>query len=256
MTSSETSEASVASAPEVKESQTYKNLYRSFAYFGLISIFGAQLYGFRFAGGAPWSNYGSNLILYGLFVLPHLVMTRPWYKKAIWGNPAGSPHERRIYIAVTNITWFTVLIWHQFLPLPGLYFEDAYPVFKVLQFVGTMGFLLSTLLFFQGITFAMIDGLLGVPGAVAAYSHGGETPLFTEGAYAEVRHPMYRAAFLASVSSLLIHPHMAQLFWVILIAGTFLLFIPVEEAQLIAARGDDYRRYQERTPYRLFKGIW
>src|SRR5262249_8686438 len=106
------------------------------------------------------------------------------------------------------------------------------------------------------VSFEMTDGLLGVPGAVSQYSHGAETPLFTDGPYADVRHPMYRAAMFASLSSLFIHPNVAQLFWVAVIGTTFLAFIPVEEAQLIAARGDDYREYQRRTPYRLFRGLW
>jgi protein-S-isoprenylcysteine O-methyltransferase Ste14 len=41
-----------------------------------------------------------------------------------------------------------------------------------------------------------------------------------------------------------------------MIGASFIGFIPVEEAQLMAARGDDYRRYREQTPYRLFRGVW
>jgi protein-S-isoprenylcysteine O-methyltransferase Ste14 len=88
------------------------------------------------------------------------------------------------------------------------------------------------------------------------YSHGGETPLLTDGPYAEVRHPMYRAAVLLGISALVMHPNLGQLFWTALVGGTLIAFIPVEEAQLRAARGDDYDRYCAATPYRLFRGIW
>jgi protein-S-isoprenylcysteine O-methyltransferase Ste14 len=67
---------------------------------------------------------------------------------------------------------------------------------------------------------------------------------------------MYRAAILGGICGLLAHPNPAQLFWTLLIGATFVAFIPVEEAQMTAARGDDYRHYMEATPYRLFRGIW
>lgn len=224
--------------------------YRVFAYFGLFSIFGSLLYGFRHDEAAMTANLGYNLVLYGIFVIPHLVMTRSWFKRALWGNPAGTPSERRVYIAVTVILWLVVLIWHR--PTPGVAFDPP----EWMRFAGIVFFLFAALMFFQGITFEMIDGLLGMPGSVTAYSHGPETPLFTEGAYARVRHPQYRAFILASAASLFIHPNMGQLFWAIILAGTFVAFIPVEEAQLIRARGDDYRQYMARTPWRLFRGIW
>jgi protein-S-isoprenylcysteine O-methyltransferase Ste14 len=46
------------------------------------------------------------------------------------------------------------------------------------------------------------------------------------------------------------------LFWTLLIGATLVIFIPVEKIQMIAARGDDYRRYMKATPYRLFRGLW
>lgn len=89
-----------------------------------------------------------------------------------------------------------------------------------------------------------------------SHSHGEETPLFTEGQYASVRHPMYRAAILGGLCSILIHPNTAQAFWCVLVGGTFVAFVPVEEEQLIEARGEAYRAYQEATPWRIFRGIW
>jgi len=228
----------------------YKSAYRMVAYFGLLSVFGSQIYGFRYDPLAPAGNWWFDILLYAGFLVPHLIMSRAWFKRAFWGNPAGLPRERRFYIGVTLATWFAVLILHR--PVAG----PALSLPPVVPFIGIVMFLLCVLLFFQGITFSMIDGLVGVPGTVSAYSHGAETPLFTEGPYAEVRHPMYRAATLGALSSLFIHPHVAQLLWTSMIVGTFLAFIPVEERQLIAARGDAYGDYKRRTPYRLFRGIW
>jgi len=243
-------EASLQSSAAEQENSPFKLAYRIFAYFGLFSISGSLLYGFHYDDAAPAGNFGYNLLLYGAFMAPHLVMTRTWFKQALWGNPAGNPSERRVYITITVLLWLAVITLHE--SVPGLEFDPP----NWMRFLGCVLFLWAFFMFFEGATTGMLDGLLGVPGAVSAYSHGPETPLFTEGGYARVRHPQYRAFILAGAASLLIHPNMGQLFWSILLSATFVAFIPVEEAQLIRARGDDYRQYMEQTPWRLFKGIW
>jgi protein-S-isoprenylcysteine O-methyltransferase Ste14 len=237
-------------AKEQHANSGYRLLYKTFAYFGLFSIFGSLLYGFRFSPDASASGYWFNIGLYVAFIAPHLIMTRSWFKRAVWGSSYSTPHERRFYIAVTVVTWLAVYWLHQPVPGPVLVLPGA------VRFAGMVGFIICVLMFFQGISFDAIDGMLGVPGSVSAYSHGAETPLFTEGPYAGVRHPMYRAAILAGVCGLFLHPHVGQLFWTLLIGATFVAFIPVEEAQMIAARGDDYRRYKKATPYRLLRGVW
>jgi protein-S-isoprenylcysteine O-methyltransferase Ste14 len=78
----------------------------------------------------------------------------------------------------------------------------------------------------------------------------------TGGSYASVRHPMYRGFLLMLVASLLVHPNAAQLFWGVMVGLTFVVFVPVEEAQLIAQRGEQYRLYMEQTRYRLIRGVW
>jgi protein-S-isoprenylcysteine O-methyltransferase Ste14 len=225
-------------------------LYRVFAYFGLMSIFGALFYGFRYDSHAPWGNYLFDVMLYGAWAAVHLVMTRPWFKRAAYGARAGSPIERQVFIGTTVITWLSVLWFHR--PLPGWSVAVAAPV----AFAASVGFLGCVFAFFEGATFAAVDGLLGVPGAAMSHSHGMETPLLTEGRYSSVRHPQYQAAMLAGVCSLFIHPNMAQLLWVLMIASTFVAFIPTEEAQLLAARGDAYSAYMQKTPWRLVPGFW
>jgi len=227
-----------------------RSLYALVAYFGLMSIFGALLFGFRYAPGAPAANIWFNVAIYAAFMAPHLIMTRSGWKRLVTGNPAGTPRERQFYILLTLACWFAVIVLHR--PTPGP--ELVVP--SVVRFCGIVTFLMAFFLFFHGITMGMIDGLLGVPGAVQGYSHGTDTPLFTGGAYAQVRHPMYRAAVLAGLASLFIYPNAGQLLWVGLVGGTFIGFIPVEERQMIAARGGDYLQYRAKTRWRLFRGIW
>jgi protein-S-isoprenylcysteine O-methyltransferase Ste14 len=224
--------------------------YRVFSYFGLISIFGAMLYGFRYDAAAPWRNYVFDIGLYGAWAAVHLAMTLPWFKQRAYGARAGSLFDRQIFIAVTVVTWLAVLWYHR--PLPGASTTFGGPV----RFAAHVGFLFCVFTFFEGATFGALDGMLGVPGVAMSHSHGTQTPLLTEGRYAQVRHPQYQAALLAGIFSLVIHPNMAQLLWCLMIGGTFILFIPVEERQLIGARGDAYTTYRQRTRWRLVPGIW
>ena len=180
-------------------------VYRVLAYFGLASVFGALLYGFRFEPGAPRMNVLYNFGLYLAFAVPHLIMTREWFKNAVWGHPGGSPTERRVFVTVGIALWLSVLVLHR--PMPG----PALAVPEWLHFIALLGFILSIVAFFEGSTFAALDGLLGVPGGRMSHSHGDETPLLTEGAYARVRHPMYRAAIFAGLCTVLIHGNVAAL---------------------------------------------
>jgi len=244
------SEAREARSGQGAASTIFARCYRLFGYFGLMTVLAALLYGFSYDQADPWWHYPFNIGLYLVFVVPHLVMTRSWLKQRAWGNPAGSLRERQVYIFVSVIMWGGLLWLHRGVPGPAL------SVVLPIRFAGYVGFLWSLLLFFEGATRASLDGLIGVPGTEMQYSHGHETPLYTEGPYAEVRHPMYRAIMLMGICALAVHPNAAQLFWTAMVGATFLAFIPIEEAQLLAARGDDYRRYRQQTPYRLFRGIW
>ena len=224
--------------------------YRIFGYFGIFSIAASLIFGFRFSPEASNLNFAWNVLICGIFVAPHLIMTRAWFKRIIWGNPDGHPRERRVYIFIAVVMWLGLVAWHR--PLPG----GSLSLPQWVTFCGVVIFLLGFMLFFEGINRSALDGLLGVPGTVAAYSHGPETPLLTEGTYASVRHPMYRSFMIYGLGSLLVHPNVAQLFWFVCLAAAFVAFIPVEEAQLIRARGDEYRAYQRQTPWRLVRGIW
>ncbi|GIW42645.1 MAG: hypothetical protein KatS3mg076_3222 [Candidatus Binatia bacterium] len=224
--------------------------YRAFGYFGLASIFGALLYGFRYDPAAPAGNYLLNILAYLAWAAVHLAMTRAGFKRAVFGTPEGSLFERQVYVLVAVSTWLALVGFH--LPVPG----PAVELPGAVRFAACVGFVLSVLAFFEGVTFSALDSLLGVPGSELSHTHGEETPLLTEGQYAGVRHPMYRAAIFAGVSSLFLHANAAQLLWVLLVGGTFVAFIPVEEAQLVASRGDAYRAYMEKTPWRLLRGVW
>ncbi len=228
----------------------FTQLYWFFSYLGAMTFSAAFIAGFRHAPDAPTANVVFNLVAYCVFIAVHIVMTMPAFKKALFGNPAGTPFERRIYVTISVATWVGLYILHK--PVGGF----AYTSPAWLQFVGLCAVLLSIVAFFEFATFERLGSLLGMPGSELSHSVGAETPLMIEGPYASVRHPMYRAAFFVAFSSLLIYPNAGQLLFAVLTSVSFLGFIPFEEYQLVKARGDEYRAYMHKTPYRAFRGIW
>jgi protein-S-isoprenylcysteine O-methyltransferase Ste14 len=228
----------------------FKPLYWFFSYLGVMTFSAAFTMGFRHDAGAPFGNVVFNVALYAAFIIVHILMTMPAFKRAVFGRPEGTPTERRIFVTISVITWVGVYALHK--PVGGLGF--AAPVW--LQFIGLCGVLLSVVAFFEFATFESLGNLLGMPDAKLSHSTGSETPLMTEGPYASVRHPMYRAACFIVLSSLLIHPHSGQLLFAVLTGASFLGFIPFEESQLVRARGEEYREYMRKTPYRAFRGVW
>ena len=235
---------------ETAEGPVFQIGYQIFAYFGLMTLMASLVWGFRYRAGASWANYPVNVLLYAAFLAPHLLLTQSEVKEQIWGRLAGTIRERQLYIAITVVTWLLVFWLHRAVPGGSVELPAA------VRFAGYVGFLWGVCLFFEGSTREQINGLLGVPGAGVWYTHDDTSPLRTDGPYAQVRHPMYRAVVFIGASALLIHPNAGQLFWTAMLGVTFIGFIPVEEKLLLEARGDEYRRYREQTPYRLFRGIW
>jgi methanethiol S-methyltransferase len=228
----------------------FRRVYRLFGYLGLMALSASFIMGFRFAADAPLGNYLFNILLYAGFVAVHIVMTMPAFKRTIYGDPAGTLTERRVYVSISVVSWVLVYWLHR--PVPGFGYESP----AWLAYVGLCAVLLSIVGFFEFATFEGLGSLLGLPGTQLSHSVGSETPLMTEGPYGQVRHPMYRAAFYLAFCSLIVHPHAGQLLFAIMISASFIGFIPFEEHQLLKARGDQYRAYMAQTPYRLFPGIW
>ena len=215
-----------------------------------MTVAASLLVGFRYDPAAPAINFAFDAALYLAYVAVHYAMMTPAFKRAVTGSPDGSPAERRAYIVVAVVTWVLVYVLHR--PLPGPALQANHWV----AYAGTCAFLLSFLAFLEGTTFEALRGFFGLPGAEQTHSVSRETPLLTDGSYAKVRHPMYRGAVFMGLSSIVIHPNAAQLVWALAIGATFLLFIPLEERQLLRARGDEYRAYMAVTQYRVFRGLW
>ena len=228
----------------------FVRLYWMFSCLGLMTLSASLIRGFRYEPDAPTANVWFNIGLYAVFFLVHIVMTLPAFKSILFGRPQGTLVERRVYITVSIVTWIGVYWLHR--PIPGFGWEPP----EWVAFLGLCMVLFSIVAFFEFATFEMLANLLGMPGSALSHTVGSETPLVTEGPYAKVRHPMYRAAFFLALSSLVVHPNAGQLLFAVMIAASFIGFIPIEERQLIKARGEEYLAYCSNTPYRVFHGIW
>ena len=226
-----------------------RKLYWWFAFLGVMTLSASFISGFRYAAEAPIDNLYFNVVIYAAFIIVHIIMTMPIFKRMAYGNPQGTIIERRIYVMISVVTWLLVFWLHKPISGPVLTLPDW------LQFLGLCAVLLSLMAFFEFATFDMIAALLGAKDELS-HTVGAETPLMQEGPYSTVRHPMYRAFFCLAAASLLVHPHAGQLLFAVMVTGSFVLFIPFEERQLIKARGDQYRDYMRAVPYRVFRGIW
>ncbi len=225
-------------------------IYKIFSYLGIMSVAGAFIYGFRYDPAAPMINYAWNLGLFCAFFFVHAVMMQPWFKKLITGGPEGGHGERRTYIIVAIVTWLALYAVH--FPVPG-------PALVLPAWAGFLGLCLALLGSFAALELADFEGLngtIGAPGSDLALSLSPDTPLMTEGAYARVRHPAYQGLLLTFVSTVIMHPTMAQVFWALMVGLTILVFVPIEESQLRKSRGEEYAAYAKATRYRIIPGIW
>ncbi len=95
----------------------FKRAYWFFAYFGLMTVWASFIMGFRYEPEAPAANIVFDILLYAVFVVVHIGMTMPVFKNAVYGQRAGTPMERRIYIAISVVSWVLVYWLHQ--PIGG-----------------------------------------------------------------------------------------------------------------------------------------
>lgn len=225
-------------------------VYSIVAMLGVMAVPATFIMGWRYDPAAPAGYYLFNIMGFIAFMAVHVIMLTPGFKKTIYGITNSTSEERRIYVAVSIITWILLYVYHK--PVPGPGFESP----EWLQFIGICGVFLGFLMFFEGATFGFLNAFMGTPGTELSHSSDSASPLMTDGSYASVRHPMYRGAITYTVASLLIHPHMGQLLFVVLVSLGFVLFIPFEEEALIESRGDEYVEYMKVVKYRVFRGIW
>jgi protein-S-isoprenylcysteine O-methyltransferase Ste14 len=180
-----------------------------------------------------------NLLLMSLFAIQHSVMARPQFK-AWWTQYVPASVERSTYVLLASVT--LLLLYWQWRPMASVVWQINEPMLAAaivgLSFIGWLIVLTSTYLINHFELFGLQQVTNNLSGT-AMPAPRFRTPLY----YKFVRHPLYLGfiiAFWAAPTMTAGHLLFAAVTTAYIVLGALL-----EENDLIALFGDEYRRYRK-----------
>ena len=182
-----------------------------------------------------------NVILLSVFALQHSIMARRGFKQW-WTRFVPAVVERSTFVLFATAA-LALLLW-QWQPIPAVIWQVETPVLAnaltALSLIGWATVLAATFMINHFELFGLHQ--------VIAHLAGREMPaphFKTPGLYAVVRHPIYMGFIIAFWAT----PMMTagHLLFALVTTGYILVGIALEERDLIAQFGDDYRRYRQRV---------
>jgi methanethiol S-methyltransferase len=203
-------------------------------------------------GASPWVALLIDLLLLGAFAVQHSVMARPGFK-AVWTKIVPRSIERSTYVLFSSL--LLALICWQWRPLPATVWNvsSSHVLAGVLTALFWLGWLVLLLATFM-INHFDLFGLRQVYLRMRDLEYS--PPRFTQRAfYKIVRHPIMLGFLIAFWAT----PRMSLGHFIFSAAttGYILVGIALEERDLTAAHGEQYRAYRSRVPMlipiRLFK---
>lgn len=186
-----------------------------------------------------------DLALLGLFAVQHSGMARQGFKRW-WTRIVPAPIERSTYVLLSSLV-LALLFW-QWRPLiPMLWDVQVQATRWLLYALAALGWLLvlsSTFIISHFDLFGLRQVWLHA--RKRAYP---ETPFVIRTFYRVVRHPLY----LGFIIAFWVTPTMSlgHLLFALATTGYILIAIRLEERDLVAIHGDDYRDYQRNVPMLL-----
>lgn len=189
-----------------------------------------------------------DLQLLGLFVAQHSGMARRGFKRVLTGH-VPPLMERSTYVLCASLV--LILLFAAWQPLPALVWQAVDPrIAAAIHSLATLGWLIVSGTFLSGHFewFGRKRVVLNFAGRVAS-----AIVLRTPGLYRFVRHPLYLGFMLAFWSA----PVMTagHFLFASVMTAYMLLGIWLEERDLLAFFGDQYRRYRARVAM-LLPGIF
>jgi protein-S-isoprenylcysteine O-methyltransferase Ste14 len=182
-----------------------------------------------------------NLLLMSLFAVQHSGMARRGFKQW-WTRFVPPAMERSTFVLFTNLV-FILLFW-QWRPIPAVVWQVPVPeiaiAIQALAAAGVVIVLVATFLINHFELFGLQQVVLNMLGRKPA------DPTFkTPGLYKLVRHPIYLGFIIAFWSAPVMT--VGHLLFAAVTTAYILVGIALEERDLIAQFGEDYRRYRQRV---------
>lgn len=180
-----------------------------------------------------------DLTLLSIFALQHSGMARRVYKAA-FARFASPVIERSTYVLSTGLV--LLLLFWQWSPIPGTVWAISNPlVANIVLRVGFFGWLMA---FYSTFLISHFE-LFGLKQVFDHFCNRAAAPakFATPGLYRIVRHPIYVGSLIAFWST----PVMSAGHLLFAVAMTVYILVYLEERDLIAVFGVEYRRYREKV---------